>query len=310
MLTTVRQWGPWAVVFAIGWTGGAWWSSPVVAPGQPISSVSTGPSATAVTATVLAAAVPARPAHACTPTAPQPRSGHDILNLLRAGYLSEENMDASLRLMANSPEAFDAIARQFLSASTLDEKERLRWMLNEVPSPLRSQLARQMLSAQDSFDRTSAYEWLSADTTAKPDEKLRMLIAASRTETKGEALAELVSLLPAKSADGQTATANPQLTERLKELSMNADHQVARNAMAKLATQEANPAAWAQVEDMLFRTGVEKRSQALDALSQYTANSWSGPVRGWVEQLSKDSTQPADIRVKAQAMLESSAACS
>jgi hypothetical protein len=308
MLTAVHKWVPLVLFFAIGWTGGSWWSSlnQVVGPAQQVANVLPEPFAKVVPTTVSATA---GSAWACTQAGSQPRNGDDILNLLRAGYLSDENMDASLQLMTSSPEAFEAISRQFLSTSKLNEKERLHWMLNEVQSPLRSQLARQMLGSQDAFDRTSAYEWISADVTYRSDEKLRLLIDASRKETSGEALAQLVSLLPAKSADGQ-GTANPQLTERLKELSVNADHRVARNAVAKLATQEANPTAWAQVESMLFSTNVEKQAQALDALSQYTANSWNGPVRSWVEQLSKDGTLPADIRARAQTMLKDASECS
>jgi hypothetical protein len=60
---------------------------------------------------------------------------------------------------------------------------------------------------------------------------------------------------------------------------------------------------------MLLSDNPQKRLYALDALSQQTSNSWSKSVRTWVEQLSTDPSQPADIRVKALNMLEPAQTC-
>lgn len=300
MHTALNKWGPWALFFVVGWTAGSWWSSPSIGANQLAASTLQEPTPKMLATNVLAATDTAR---ACAPVAPAPRNGQDILGLLQAGYLSEESMNASVRLMEISPEAFEAVSKQFLSARTFDEKERLRWLIQDVNSPLRSQLARQMLNSQDAFDRTSAYQWLSADTTSKPEDKVRLLVDASRKETSSDALAELVDLLPRKTANGQII-ADSQMTERLKDLSVHADPRVARTAIGKLATQDANPAAWAQVESALFSKDTPKKYQALDALGQYTPSSWTGPVKSWVEQISKDSTQPTEIRTKAQNMLE------
>jgi hypothetical protein len=306
MKWSTRKWLPWALVFAAGWVGGQWWGAATFTPDPSLR-------AFAKALPLIDSKSSSRSVIESKSMCPQhltstSSSGYAVATVTTTSLKSEDDVEANLRLIESAPHVFDNISFQFMSSRNASEKERLRNLITRVDASLRTTLAHQLLDAKDPRDRATAYAWINNDDTLRQEEKVSALLAASRKETDAQALAELVDLLPMHKENELVGGDKNRLIERLKELAASTDLKVSLKAIGKLAG-ESTPTAIAPIRAMLFDESTDTRANALDALSRFSSNAWSKPVRSWVEQLSTDPTQSVDIRAKALDMLDASVSC-